>query len=138
MLTRANRTASLDVTSRQGSAPGEPVMPREGNHRSALACSCRLSRRGAITGFAAVAASTLLPVSPAPAQAPATKLTRIDVHRHFVPPGYVVDRTRTWLNDRSTIAAQLEDMDKSGVALAVISVSVLAPETRDNAEARRF
>jgi len=101
-------------------------------------CGCCVPRRSLLTGFAAAAASALLPASPAPAQAPpATKLTRIDVHRHFVPPGYVVDRTRTWLNDRSTIARQLDDMDKSGVALAVISVSVLA-EPRDNAELRRF
>src|SRR5262247_2726441 len=100
-------------------------------------CGCCVPRRSLLTGFAAPAASALLPASPAPAQAPATKLTRIDVHRHFVPPGYVVDRTRTWLNDRSTIAQQLDDMDKSGVALAVISVSVLA-EPRDNAELLRF
>jgi 6-methylsalicylate decarboxylase len=99
-------------------------------------CGCCVPRRSVLGGFAAVAAGSLLP-APARAQIPARKLTRIDVHRHFVPPGYVVDRTRTWLNDRSTIAAQLEDMDKSGVALAVISVSVLA-EPRDNAELRRF
>ena len=116
------------------------VMPRKrsASRRSALTGSCCLSRRGAITGFAAIAASTLLPAMPARAQTTARRLTRIDVHRHFVPPGYVVDRTRTWLNDRSTIAAQLEDMDKSGVALAVISISVLALEKPDNAEARRF
>src|SRR5215467_10856782 len=108
-----------------------PAASSHSSHRSALTCGCCLSRRGALTGFAAAAASTLLPASPAPAEAPATGLTRIDVHRHFVPPGYVVDRTRTWLNDRSTVPAQLEDMDKSGVALAVISISVLAPETRD-------
>ena len=113
-------------------------MPADTSRRSALTYGCCLSRRSALTGFAAAAASSLLPSTPASAQAPAGKLARIDVHRHFVPPGYVVDRTRTWLNDRSTIAAQLEDMDKSGVALAVISVSVLAPETRDDAEARRF
>src|SRR5215468_8779005 len=111
-------------------------MPGERSHRSTLTCSS-LSRRGAVIGFAAIAGNSLLPAMPACAQAPASKLTRIDVHRHFVPPGYVVDRTRTWLNDRSTIAAQLEDMDKSGVALAVISVSVLA-EPRDNAELLRF
>ena len=105
-------------------------------HRLQGSCGCCASRRSVLTGFAAMAASSLMP-APARTQTPASKLTRIDVHRHFVPPGYVVDRTRTWLNDRSIIAQQLEDMDKSGVALAVISVSVLA-EPRDNAELRRF
>jgi predicted TIM-barrel fold metal-dependent hydrolase len=105
-------------------------------HRS-QGCGCCASRRTILTGFAAMAASSLLP-APARAQAPVRKLTRIDVHRHFVPPGYVVDRTRTWLNDRSTIAQQLEDMDNNGVALAVISVSVPDLEARDSAEARRF
>src|SRR5215813_6275583 len=113
-------------------------MPANPSRRSALTDGCSLSRRSALAGFAAAAASSLLPSTPAATQAPAGKLTRIDVHRHFVPPGYQVDRTRTWLNDRSTVAAQLEDMDKSGVALAVISISVPELETRDNAEARRF
>ena len=114
---------------------------RPASHRSAFTCGCGLSRRGALTSFVAVAASTFIPVRPAPAQtppAPARKLTRIDVHRHFVPPGYQVDRTRTWLNDRSAVAAQLEDMDQSGVALAVISISVPDLELRDDADARRF
>src|SRR5882672_324087 len=113
MLTGANRMRSLGKTSRQE----KPVMPskRHTSRRSALTCSCCLLRRGAVTGFAAITASSLLPTIPARAQTPARNLTRIDVHRHFVPPGYVVDRTRTWLNDRSTTVRQLEDMDKSGV-----------------------
>src|SRR5882672_1424633 len=96
MLTRPNRTTSLDVTSRQETVMRAtmPATERYSGRRSALTCSCCLSRRGALAGFAAVAASTVLPATPAPAQAPARKLTRIDVHRHFVPPGYVVDRTR--------------------------------------------
>src|SRR5262245_9922230 len=96
--------------------------------------SC-LPRRDVLTGFAAVAASAVVPAAPALAQ---PKGGRIDVHRHFVPPGYQVDRTRTWLNDRSTIPRQLEDMDKSGVALAVTSISVPDFEPKDNAEARKF
>ena len=111
------------------------------DRRYGLSCGCCMPRRSVLTGFAAVAASALLPAAPAPAQTPAAaprQLARIDVHRHFVPPGYQVDRTRTWLNDRSTIAQQLEDMDKSGVALAVTSISVPDFEPRDNADARRF
>src|SRR5262245_18198971 len=113
-------------------------MPANMSRRSALTYGCCLSRRSTLTGFAAAATSSLLPSTPTFAQAPASKLTRIDVHRHFVPPGYQVDRTRTWLNDRSTVASQLEDIDQSGVALAVISISVPDLESRDSADARRF
>ena len=105
-------------------------------------CVCCLPRRSVLSGFAAVAASALVPTAPALAQSPPAPTLRptrvIDVHRHFVPPGYQVDRTRTWLNERSTIARQIEDMDKSGVALAVTSISVPDLELRDHADARRF
>jgi len=101
-------------------------------------CGCCLPRRGVLSSFAAVAASALIPTAQAHAQTPSPKRTRIDVHRHFVPPGYQVDRTRTWLNERSTIPRQIEDMDKSGVALAVTSISVPDLELRDHAEARKF
>src|SRR5262245_35258555 len=113
-------------------------------HRLAarVSCMCCLPRRSVLSGFAAVAASTLAPAAPAIGQSSsdfAARPTRIiDVHRHFVPPGYQVDRTRTWLNERSTTERQLEDMDRSGVALAVMSVSVLSFESRDHADARRF
>jgi len=103
--------------------------------RGGRSCVCCLPRRDVLAGFAAVAASAFVPAAPALAQ---PKPTRIDVHRHFVPPGYQVDRTRTWLNERSTIARQLEDMDKSGVALAVTSISVPDFEPSGDAEARKF
>jgi len=69
---------------------------------------------------------------------PAVKPTRIDVHRHFVPPGYQVDATRQHLNDRSTIARQLEDMDKGGVALAVTTVIVPDLKMQDEPAARSY
>src|SRR5262245_42514842 len=98
-------------------------------------CVCCLPRRDVLAGFAAVAASASVPAAPAIAQ---PKGGRIDVHRHFVPPGYLVDKRRTYLNDRSTIPAQLEEMDKSGTALAVISISVPDLDLRDNEAARKF
>ena len=104
-------------------------------------CACCLPRRDLLSGFAAVAAAAALPALPAIAQAPAKPAVsagRIDVHRHFVPPGYLVDPKRTYLNDRSTIPRQLEDMDKSGVSLAVISISLSALEHPDAAAARKF
>jgi 6-methylsalicylate decarboxylase len=111
------------------------MLPFGKTKKLAPSCVCCLPRRDVLTGFAAVAANAFVPAAPALAQA---KPNRIDVHRHFVPPGYQVDRTRTWLNERSTIARQLEDMDKSGVALAVTSISVPDFEPKDNAELRKF
>lgn len=115
------------------------IAPRRyGFHK---ACGCCIPRRNLLSGFAAVAASAAFPVVTAIAQTPAkpaVKTGRIDVHRHFVPPGYVVDKQRTYLNDRSTVAKQIEDMDQSDVALAVISISVSALDFTDNAAARRF
>src|SRR6476620_6550199 len=63
---------------------------------------------------------------------------RIDVHRHFVPPGYVVDHKRTYLNDRSTSARQIEEMDQAGVALAVVSISGPDLEVPDGLQGSAF
>jgi 6-methylsalicylate decarboxylase len=117
-----------------------PKVKRGFGRDGGRSCVCCIPRRGVLSGFAAVAASTVLP-EPAKAQAPAkpaVSTSRIDVHRHFVPPGYLVDPKRTWLNDRSTIARQLEDMDRSGVALSVMSISASALEHPDAKDARRF
>jgi predicted TIM-barrel fold metal-dependent hydrolase len=115
---------------------------REDRLTGGRSCLCCLPRRSVLSGFAAVAASAFTPAAPALAQSSPVSRARptriIDVHRHFVPPGYQVDRRRTWLNERSTIARQLEDMDKSGVAFAVTSISVPELELRDDADARRF
>jgi predicted TIM-barrel fold metal-dependent hydrolase len=105
-------------------------------------CFCCIPRRGVLSGFAAVAAGAVLPVAATRAQTPAKPAVnagggRIDVHRHFVPPGYLVDPKRTWLNDRATVARQLEDMDRGGVALAVMSISNLSLSHRDAAQARQ-
>jgi len=95
-----------------------------------------LGRRDVLSGFAATAASAVLPAATR-AQAPA-KPGRIDVHRHFTPPGYVVDPVRTHLNDRSTLARQLEDMDRGGVALAVTTIVVPDIKLPDKDAARKF
>jgi predicted TIM-barrel fold metal-dependent hydrolase len=55
-----------------------------------------------------------------------------------VPPGYVVDRRRTHLNERATVARQLEDMDKAGVALSVLSVSAPELESSVGGDASAF
>lgn len=108
-------------------------------------CVCCLPRRGLLSGFAAVAASAVLPAMPAVAQStaqapakPAVNAGRIDVHRHFVPPGHLIDPKRNYLNERSTIPKQLEDMDKSGVSLSVMSLSASALSHPDARDARKF
>ena len=106
--------------------------------RNGGACVCCLPRRDVLSGFAAVAASALLPAAATQAPAQPVKVGRIDVHRHFVPPGYVVDKRRTYLNDRSAVTSQIEDMDRSGTALSVISISVPDLDFRDVGAARKF
>ena len=116
-----------------------PAGKRAFGFRGGNSCGCCVSRRHVLSGFSAVAAVTAIS-APAVAQAPrpSAKPFRIDIHRHFVPPGYIVDRTRTWLNDRSAVAAQIEDMDQSGVALAVTSISVPDLETGSTVDLRKF
>jgi len=63
---------------------------------------------------------------------------RIDMHRHFVPPGHVVDRKRAYLNERATAARQIEEMDQAGVALAIVSISAPDLEIPGGAQARLF
>jgi predicted TIM-barrel fold metal-dependent hydrolase len=104
-------------------------------------CVCCLPRRNLLTGFTAVAASALLPAASMQAQTPAKPAIsggRIDVHRHFVPPGYIVYKRRTWLNDRSTVPQQLEDMERGGIALAVTTISVPNLKHANVEAARKF
>jgi 6-methylsalicylate decarboxylase len=120
---------------------GKPTATNRFRSKLGNTCNCCIQRRDLLSGFAAVAASAAIPSLAANAQTPAKpalKAGRIDVHRHFVPPGYVVDPKRTYLNDRSTIAKQIEDMDQSDVALAVISISVPTLQLSNAAAARRF
>lgn len=115
----------------------EPQSGRNNRPLLARSCVCCVSRRDVLSGFAAVAAGVA--ARPTLAQTPgAVKMRRIDVHRHFVPPGYVVDQKRTWLNDRSTVARQIEEMDRADVGLSVISISAPGLEHTDAADARRF
>ena len=101
-------------------------------------CVCCVPRRDLLSGFAAVAGAALLPAAITNAPAQPAKAGRIDVHRHFVPPGYIVDKQRKYLNDRSTIPAQIEEMDKSGTALSVISISVSDLNFRTLEDGRKF
>jgi 6-methylsalicylate decarboxylase len=101
--------------------------------RMFLRCTCcEPSRAGANPArrsfLAGVAALGLLPAiarpQPAAAQAPRT---RIDVHHHFLPQFHVdammaPGRRPSGPPAKWSPASSLEDMDKSGIATAVLSI----------------
>jgi predicted TIM-barrel fold metal-dependent hydrolase len=104
-------------------------LPQEAAKRILIAmlrtCDCcmlpHLGRRAMIAGgFAAVATAG------ARAQAPA-KPQRIDVHHHFAPPAWLAEvKGREMLqraNVEWTLQRSIEDMDKGGVAAAMISIT---------------
>ena len=84
-----------------------------------------VDRRRFLAGSAAagIGAATVLRASPAPAQAAPAK--RIDVHHHFLAPFHrevlQVDRGSAGLPNW-TVEGSLQDMEKAGVATAMLSV----------------
>lgn len=95
----------------------------------ALDCYCGTShlsgsRRGFLTGLAALGASTVLPGCETTGGLSAGKAQRIDIHHHVMPPAYVAEATKqgqprppAWSPQRS-----LEDMDKNGIATSVVAL----------------
>jgi predicted TIM-barrel fold metal-dependent hydrolase len=84
-----------------------------------------LTRRHVVGGMSAAAATTL---TPAIAQQPVpAKPHRIDLHHHFSPPQWIAAVKGRELLQRAnrewTPARSIEDMDKAGVAAAVVSVT---------------
>jgi predicted TIM-barrel fold metal-dependent hydrolase len=87
-----------------------------------------LSRRGFMVGLGAAAAAATLPAPAVHAQA----RTLIDTHHHFFPPNYL-QRQKEFESKRNmrpypgvydwTPARAIENMDKSGVRTAVISLA---------------
>jgi len=78
-----------------------------------------------LAGFAATVVASA--VKPVPARAAETRPQRIDVHHHLSPPTYVAAANanhvgeapmRNWTVDKS-----LDDMDKAGVATAMLSIT---------------
>ena len=101
-LTRPDRLTALHLLTTGKHMAGND-QERSASFQQNASCVCCVSRRDVLSGFAAVAASA--PCPPSPRDPDSLKPARIDVHRHFVPPGYIVDPQRTYLNERSTIAA---------------------------------
>jgi len=83
-----------------------------------------LSALASATVAAAAAPDLLLRAAQPPAGAAAG---RIDVHHHFAPPAWIADvRGRPLLqpaNTRWTPAQSIDDMDRGGVAAAIVSIT---------------
>jgi len=85
-------------------------------------------RRGFLTGLAALGAGAVLGARKSAAQTAApAKPFRIDVHHHFASPGFIAEITGRRTGQvplmRLTAEKSLEDMDKGGVATAIVSIS---------------
>ncbi len=80
-------------------------------------------RRDVVSGLATLGLGTLL----APVAARAQSAGRIDVHHHILPPKYMADLARLAPTEQLQPwwkpALSIEDMDKNGVATAVISLT---------------
>ena len=110
------------------------------------ACGCDTPRRGFLSGLLALGASAALPgcvSSTGPgASAAASIRNRIDTHHHLFSPAYMAELvkaneaapiTRNW-----SVARTLDDMDKAGVATAILSVTTPQVSFTDAANARRI
>ena len=90
--------------------------------RPGLSCACCPPRRDFLGKLAALGASAMLP-GELTAQAGA-KAHRIDVHHHLMYPGYLeeVGGRRAGSTFKWSPAMSIEDMDKSGIAVSVLSL----------------
>ena len=109
-------------------------------------CACHAPRRAFLSGLVAGGAAALLGGCAGPSNTPpgalASKRWRIDVHHHFFSPTYVAELdkvnqappiVKNW-----TLARTLDDMDKAGVATAMLSVTTPQVGFTDAANARRL
>jgi 6-methylsalicylate decarboxylase len=95
------------------------------NWRATPRNSASLSRRGFLGRLAALGADLFITGSDLPAQTTANP-RRIDVHHHFTPKAYldyVTAANRTPGFGTWKIEADLDDMDKSGTATAILTIT---------------
>ena len=107
-----------------------------------------LHRRAVLEGLAVLGAGAFLPRDGHAADPSAANAARtiVDVHHHFYPPAYVAALGAA--NQSSAIAKEwsparsLDDMDKAGVATAIVSITTpgvsFAASSADDAPARRL
>ena len=104
-----------------------------------------LPRRKFLAGLGALGAAAALPsallLAQAPTAAPAHPY-RIDTHHHFSAPGFIAAIAARKTNQRPlelwTPSKAIEDMDKNGVATAMISTSEPSVWFGDNEAARKL
>ena len=93
--------------------------------RSTPLCGCCVSRRGFLAGAAALAATPALFGEPANAQG--TAPFRIDVHHHLTPPDYIAAVSSkvplTPILTNWSVTKSLDEMDRSGVQTAMLSIT---------------
>jgi predicted TIM-barrel fold metal-dependent hydrolase len=104
----------------------------------ALAGAC-CSRRRLLGGFGAIGLGSMLGSARALAQA-SEKPFRIDTHHHLSSPGFIAEikarNTGQIPLMNWTPAKSLDDMDKGGVAMAIVSISEPSVNFGDDAAAR--
>lgn len=100
-----------------------------------------IDRRAFLTAAFGTAVAPCWPLRAAAGQ-PAAERWRIDLHHHFAPPAWVADvKGRPLLqpaNTRWTPAQSIDDMDRGGVAAAVVSITNPGLWFGDVAQARRL
>jgi predicted TIM-barrel fold metal-dependent hydrolase len=110
-----------------------PALPASPGRRNFL--------QGGVAALGLGAAGTAVAVAPAPAQtAPAR--TRIDVHHHFVPQFHVDNMMKPGRRagaapPKWSPAMSLEDMDRSGIQTAILSIAQPGVWYGDNVEESR-
>ena len=112
-----------------------------------LACACCSPRRGFLGKLAALGAAAMLPgelmaqqPNPAAASASGGDPFRIDVHHHLIPPGFLeeVSGQRIGSTFKWSPAMSIEDMDKNGIAVSMLSQIQPGVWLGDVAQARRL
>ena len=118
---------------------------RVGETEADLPQSGGMPRREFLVGMAALGAAAVLPKTLLEAQTPAgasARLFRIDVHHHFAPPTFVAAVTAQDAGNPSlrkwTPRVSIEEMDKGGVATAMLSITRPGIWFGDNAAARKL
>jgi 6-methylsalicylate decarboxylase len=101
-----------------------------------------LNRRNFMAGAAAIAAVGLARPQGAAAQTTAEKPYRIDVHHHLSPPTYITASNSGNFGDplmkNWTPEKTLQDMDKAGVAVAMLSITTPALNFTSGEPARKL